>query len=50
MNELYRNMLRIGGIRPAPESKQPPSPHEAFRHLATSRRQAGRFAGKEISK
>src|SRR5271169_5398282 len=50
MNKFDRHVLRIGRIRPTPESKQASSAQKSFRHLAASLRQATRFPAEEILK
>ena len=48
MNEFHRNVLRVGGIGPAPEGKQAPSAQKAFRHFAAGFGQARRLAREEL--
>jgi hypothetical protein len=48
MNEFHRNVLRVGGIGPAPEGKQAPSAQKSFRHLAAGFGQPRRFAREEL--
>ena len=44
MHKFDGNVLRIGGVRPAPKSQQPASRKKALRHFAASFCQPGRFA------
>ena len=48
MNEFHGDVLRIGGVRPAPEGEQPPSAQKSFRHLAAGFSQARRLAREEL--
>ena len=47
MDEFHRNMLRIGGIRPSPESQQAAASQEPLGHLAAGFGQTLRFAREE---
>ena len=48
MNKFHRNVLRVGGIRPAPEGEQAASCEKAFRHLAAGFGQARRLAREKL--
>ena len=48
MNEFHRDVLRIGGVRAAPEGQQPSAAQKSFRHLAAGFSQARRLAREEL--
>ena len=48
VNELNRNVLGVGSVRPATEGEQAASSQKPFRHLSASYRQTPGFAGEKI--
>ena len=48
MNEFHRDVLGIGGVRPAPEGQQAPTAQKSFRHLAAGLGQPRRLAREEL--
>jgi hypothetical protein len=48
MDELYRNMLRIGGVRAAAECEESSAAKEAVGHLAGRQGEPGRLPCEEL--